>query len=148
MTIEIGRVYPHTWKTVKTHAFTLVSAGAIAIAAFVVMNGFADTGPRAISGALPSSELDPARLEELASRPTATYFLVGSEEQYDQVVAEQQLVAAERQASGGRKHLFQVRVADSEENELDAWQWLEDNQKPQWRRTGVARISVVDLRSR
>jgi hypothetical protein len=137
---------------ITKRASAVLSAGAIALAAYVALGGFGGGDPAASSSvSTPASAfvpgtLHPAVLEGLDSRPSGTYFLVGSEAEHDLLVAEQERIAAEREASGGPRHLFLVVVADTPANQYDAWDWYQDA-KTEWLLAGATNIRLVDLRA-
>jgi hypothetical protein len=153
MNIEIASVYPKSWKIVKSRAFAVITAGAIAAAALIGVVGLDGKATPAATGSaeapgyvfVPGS-VDPAQLEGFLTRPTMSFFLVGSEEQHDLVVAEQRQIAAERDASGGRKHLFEVAVANTPQGETDAWDLLGDL-KVGWMLRDATNLEVIDLRA-
>jgi hypothetical protein len=147
MNIETTSNFPSALQIVTRYLILALSASVIAVAAYVAINGFDnESGPQAQSSALPAGPVDPARLDSFASRPTGTFLIVNSEEQRAQVSAEQQQIADERKAAGGRQHLFAVVLADSTSTEDDAWHWYRDL-KSQWLHAGATEVRFVDLRA-
>jgi hypothetical protein len=147
MNLVITGTSAKTWKAVKRHYFIALASASLALG---VMIG----GPLLYRFEANNNAAQPATVrsslqhtsDTVYSLPTMTYFLVGSDEQRDLVLAEAALTADDVATyHPGLEWQFAVLTAGTVEEETEALATLEEVKK-RWMATGASGLEIVDRR--
>ena len=146
MSIALPTKEPINWTRIIRRFSFAAAAGMLAVAA-IVGSGVLANGEQAAPVALsPRASVDVGFAPPPAPYPTMTYFLVDSIDQHDLVVAEQTEITNAIE-SKGEEHWFSVLIAETPQEAIEAWDFI-DNAKADWLRCcQTGRFRVVDLRS-
>jgi hypothetical protein len=142
-TIRSNSRKAHLTRVLLVPAATLIVAGGL-----IGMNGLESAAPGNVGSTInPPLIAAQAPISTMWQRPTASYFIVASEVQHDEVVAEQAREAERRRAAGEPQYFFAVVVVAADyDSELDARGWFREF-RDDWERRGAVDIKTIDLRS-